>query len=242
MYGKIDSTNAAAKDLAERGAPGGTIVLCREQTQGKGQKGRAWLSPPRIGVYLSMVFRPSRLSNPALLPILAGLGIVGKLDRCFPTLEPAIKWPNDIIVRDRKCAGVLAEATWSDRSLRHLVVGVGVNVKPLPGKVPATIRKGAISIEEALGREVRLAAVAEAVVQGLEAELASPAERLSPALLETLDRYDWLRDRRARVFTPGDEVGVSGICVGIAPDGALLFRPDRGALRRVKSAHVEAER
>ena len=87
--------------------------------------------------------------------------------------------------------------------------------------------------------------VADAVVRGLEKYLSHPAPVLTPALLDEVDRHDWLRDRRVRLTSPSAEEGeahaTSGVCVGIAPDGALLFRPDRGALRRVQAGTVTAE-
>ncbi len=89
------------------------------------------------------------------------------------------------------------------------------------------------------GQRVQLADVADAVIAGLETRLLRAPRSLDGALLEQVDRYDWLRDRRARLTLPGDEAGQPGTCVGIAPDGALLFRPDRGALRRVTDGVVD---
>jgi len=112
LYGKIDSTNEAARDLAEGGAPAGTIVLCREQTAGRGRAGHEWYSPKDAGVYLSMVLRPSQISHPAMISILAGVGVVERLDATLPGLRPGIKWPNDVVAGDLKIGGILAEASW----------------------------------------------------------------------------------------------------------------------------------
>ena len=114
----VESTNDAAKQLAEDGAPDGTIVLAREQTKGRGRAGHSWFSPRDGGVYLSIVYHPRDLSHPAPLIILAGLGIIEELERSFPGLRPMLKWPNDLIVGDRKFGGLLAEAAWSDAAPR----------------------------------------------------------------------------------------------------------------------------
>ena len=241
LFGRVASTNDEARTLAEEGAPAGTIVLGREQTAGRGRGGRIWHSPPNGGVYLSMVFRPAQLENPRLLPVLAGLGVVRALDAAFGGLSPAIKWPNDIYAGDRKCGGILAEAAWSERVPRFLIVGVGVNVRPLPDGVPARVRATSTSLEEQLDRQVELVAVADAIVAGLERYLRAPAAVLDGAGLELVDRYDWLKDRRVGVLADGAEAPTIGVAVGIAPDGALLFRPDRGALRRVEQAVVTPE-
>ena len=241
VYGRVDSTNAVARALADDGAPEGTIVIAREQTAGRGRAGRSWYSPTGRGLYLSMVFRPEALENPTLLPILAGLGLAVRLEAAYPRLAPRLKWPNDIIIGDAKVAGILCEAAWEGASPRYVVVGVGVNVKPLGSSAPPDLADKAVSLEQALGSEVGLVEVADSVVRGLEAEMRPPAPALDAGRLESVDRLDGLRDRRVSVMTEEAEAPTRGVAVGIAPDGALLFRPDRGALRRVKTATVELE-
>lgn len=240
LYGSIDSTNEAARELADEDAPEGTVVLCREQKAGRGRLGRTWHSPSGKGVYLSVIFRPQKPVIPPLASVLAGLGVVVELDRAFPSLDPKLKWPNDLMAGDRKFGGVLCEACWSDADPRYLVVGVGVNVKPMKDALPKSLRARATWIE-AHQEDVELPSVADAVLEGLEARLRSLRASMDVAELDLLDRYDWLKNRRVTVTEADEEKGAVGVCVGIAPDGALLFRPDRGALRRVTSATVEAE-
>lgn len=240
LYGAVDSTNDLARDLADGGAAAGTIVLAREQKGGRGRAGRRWHSPAG-GLYLSMIFRPGQVENPELLPLLAGLGIVRELERRFDGLRPALKWPNDLMADDRKLGGVLSEAVWGDGGLRHLVIGTGVNVAPLKSGAPRGLRGHATSLEAVLDRKVPLEEVADSVIAGLEAFVPRAPARLDVPLLALADRYDWLRDRRVSVTPLDGGEKLSGTCVGIAPDGALLFRPDRGALRRLTRVSVEAE-
>lgn len=237
----VDSTNDVAKELAESGAPDGAVVVAGRQKKGRGRAGRSWYSPRDRGVYLSMVFHPRDLTHPAPLSILAGLGIVEALERVLPGLRPMLKWPNDLIAGDRKFGGILAEAAWSDAAPRYLVVGAGLNVRPIRKDAPEDVRERGTSIDAELDATTPLVVVADAVVRGLDEALAHPGPVLGPSVLERVDRHDWLRDRRARVQVAGDAGPVAGVCVGIAPDGALLFRPDRGALRRIPSGTVTAE-
>lgn len=239
LYGTIDSTNEAARELAEEGAPAGTVLLCREQTAGRGRAGHAWYSPEDRGLYMSMILRPTDLSHPAMVSILSGLGIVERLDAGFPGLQPALKWPNDIVARGLKLGGVLAEASWQDAHPMHLVVGVGLNIRPLGADAPAELQDLATTMDSVLGEPANFAAVADRVIEGLETWLPRSPVTLTSDLLDRVDRYDWLRDRRARFTPPGAEEGQPGTCVGIAPDGALLFRPDRGALKRVTDGVVD---
>ncbi len=239
LYGKIDSTNEAARELAEAGTPAGTVVLCSEQTAGRGRAGHEWYSPRDAGVYLSMVLRPADLAHPGMISILGGLGVVERLDARFKALAPGLKWPNDLIAGGLKLGGVLAEASWSESRPRHLVVGVGINVRPLGSEAPADVRTRATAIDSEIGETVSMVEVADCVIAGLETWLPRAPASLEGDLLTRVDRYDWLRDRRARLTLPGAEDGHPGTCVGIAPDGALLFRPDRGALRRVLDGVVD---
>lgn len=237
LYGSVGSTNERAGELAESGAPAGTVVLAREQTEGRGRAGRRWHSPPDTGLYMSVIFRPDRIDNPVLLQLVAGLGIAAELDADFEGLDPAVKWPNDLVADDRKFGGVLSEATWEEDTPRHLVVGTGINVGE-PDGFPEGLRGGATSLQEVLDEEIPLVEVADAVLRGLEERLVDPPGSLDDPSLDLLDRYDWLRDRRVDVQPEDEEEFLDGVCVGVAPDGALLFRPDRGALRRLHSATV----
>lgn len=239
-YGKVESTNVVARMLAESEEPAGTIVLAREQTAGRGRGERRWYSPPG-GLYLSMVFRPSGDSLLPLTSVLASLGVVRELDRRFPGIEPRIMWPNDILSDGRKLGGVLPDATSGEKGVRFLVVGVGINVKPLGEGAPRGLARRATSLEDRACHSVDLSQVADAVVTGLERYLQAPPISADATTLDLLDRYDWLKGRRVRVSYPGQRDGIRGLSVGIAPDGALLFRPDRGALRRCTAGSVKVE-
>ncbi|MEK6254844.1 MAG: biotin--[acetyl-CoA-carboxylase] ligase, partial [Gemmatimonadales bacterium] len=188
LYGKIDSTNEAARELAEAGTPAGTVVLCREQTAGRGRAGHEWHSPGDAGVYLSMVLRPADLSHPGMISILGGLGVVERLDARFKALAPGLKWPNDLIAGGLKLGGVLAEASWSESRPRHLVVGVGINVRPLGSEAPADVRTRATAIDSEIGETVSMVEVADCVIAGLETWLPRAPASLEGDLLTRVDR------------------------------------------------------
>lgn len=234
VYGEIDSTMTAARELADEGAPPGTIVLSRGQTAGRGRAGSTFHSPSGDGVYLSMVFRPLGERIDAPITILAGLGVTLELAGSFPDLSPSVKWPNDLIARDRKLGGILAEAIRDPGGGHQLIVGVGINLSTR--KLPDDLAGRAVGIAECC--EAEPVDVADAVVRGLERWLRDPPPALTEAMLADLDRLDWLKNRRVAV-TETPEASVEGCAAGIAPDGGLLFRPDRGPLRAVRTGSVE---
>ncbi|WP_419948793.1 biotin--[acetyl-CoA-carboxylase] ligase [Candidatus Palauibacter sp.] len=233
-FGSIPSTNDVARELAGAGAPAGSIVLCHEQTAGRGRRGRAWRSPAGAGLYLSMLFRLGTEIVPPLVTVVAGVDVARELNRRFPGLGVGVKWPNDLMARDRKVGGILSESAGGGNAEGLLVIGVGVNVEP--GRLPEEVHR-AVSLAECVG-PVSLIDVADAVVAGLERRLPAVPNTLDSASLDELDRFDWLRNRWVEHRIPDREPAV-GLAAGIAPDGALLLRPRGGALRRVVAGSIE---
>jgi len=141
-YDSIGSTNDEAKHLARDGAPEGTLIWALEQRDGRGRRGRAWISP-RGNLYLSLILRPDcPAGSAAQLGFVAALAVGGALRAILPRIERlAYKWPNDVLISGRKIAGVLLESeTVAPEKLSFVVVGVGVNltVSPQGTELPAT--------------------------------------------------------------------------------------------------------
>lgn len=138
----VASTNDEARRLAAAGAEDGTLVWAREQTQGRGRLGRGWTSPPG-NLYLSLVLRPERpLAEAAQLGFVAAVALCDALGSVVPPLvEVTLKWPNDVLVNERKAAGILLETMLDkDGALDALILGMGVNIAHYPEEsaYPAT--------------------------------------------------------------------------------------------------------
>jgi len=233
-FESVTSTNDVARKLADNGALPGSIVICREQVEGRGRDGRAWVSPAHAGVYLSMLFRPKRECVKPLITVLAGVDVATALAAEFPGLAPSIKWPNDLMVDERKLGGILAETSSAPDGSLVLILGVGVNVRQ--AKLPKELTS-ATAIDEFVEGADPLR-VADAIVRGLERRLVRLPILLDDPAFDEFDQLDWLRNRRVCHQLP-EAAPVMGVAVGIAPDGALLLRPDHGALVRVVAGSVE---
>jgi BirA family biotin operon repressor/biotin-[acetyl-CoA-carboxylase] ligase len=234
-FAQLPSTMDEARRRAASGAAEGLVVLAEEQTAGRGRSGRAWSSPPGVGVWMSMVARPAALPAPGLLPLLVGLAAAEALD---PFVRPAVtqvKWPNDLQLAGRKVAGILCEGSWDGARPGSVVVGIGLNVLHVPGDFPDEVRETATSLRIVAGWSPPRVEVAGAVAGAVARALRNPPSQLTGAMLDTLRRRDALEGRPVRV-TGAQET--AGTALGVSPAGALLLRDADGVLRTVTSGTV----
>jgi BirA family transcriptional regulator, biotin operon repressor / biotin---[acetyl-CoA-carboxylase] ligase len=166
----LASTNASLHARGRLGEPEGAIVLADEQTAGRGQANRVWISPPRCNLYMSVLLRPS--IAPAQAPLLSLLAAVALVD----TLRQegavcGIKWPNDVLIQQRKVAGILAEMETQHDAIQFVVVGIGVNINMTQEELDdhlGPIAQTATSLRVSLGREICREALLARLLEHLE--------------------------------------------------------------------------
>ncbi|MDX2093507.1 MAG: biotin--[acetyl-CoA-carboxylase] ligase [Kofleriaceae bacterium] len=236
---ECSSTNDEAGRLARAGARHGTVVIALAQRAGRGREGRPWASPPGTGLYLSAVVRPP-LPLADVPPMTLAIGI-GVCDAARAMGVPAqLKWPNDALVcegeQQRKLAGVLIEAQSQGARLESVVIGIGVNIRPLGPDVPTDVAARAISLEEAAGmtidREVFIATLLGHVEHWVDRYIAMGVETIIPAWTERM-----AHGLVARAMIDG--APQIGELAGLDSDGALLVRMSSGTTHRVRSGDVE---
>jgi len=137
-----DSTNERARELVEAGAPGGTVVTAREQTAGRGRRGRVWTAPEGKALLYSAVLRPLDERH-LLLPLSVPLAVCAAAEELRPGIECQVKWPNDIWLKGKKLSGILIESRPQDS---WAVIGVGLNLSIAPEEFPPDLRQPAISL------------------------------------------------------------------------------------------------
>ena len=224
LFHTLTSSLDVVHDLAARGAGHGTAVLADEQTEGRGRDGRTWRSPAG-GVWLGMVLRPGHVALGAL-SVRAGLVVADAVDELLGTAAAQLKWPNDVLLADRKVAGVLCEMRWQGESPEWLALGVGVNVC---NEIPAELASRAVALAEFVPG-LRRVDVLDRLVPALAA-VATGRPTLTEAECRAFAERDWLRGRELR--TPA-----AGRARGLAPDGALLVDLG-GDTVAVREGHVE---
>jgi len=218
----LSSTNEHARELAEDGWPEGTIVLSEEQTAGKGRAGRTWHSPPGLGLNVSVILKPSfPPEKVALMTLMTAVAAVQALRERGH--EATIKWPNDILLGDRKIGGVLADARLRPGGPADIVVGLGLNVNHLEADFPPDLLPRAGSIRMHSGAEADRTALLAAILNRLDEAYAQAKDGGAGTDARLIETYTALCPmcRGRKVVVQGEGEPISGESAGIAPSGAL---------------------
>ncbi|MGH7273177.1 MAG: biotin--[acetyl-CoA-carboxylase] ligase, partial [Nitrospiria bacterium] len=160
LFAQLESTNKTALKMAEQlvtlpgGGAEGTLVLAEAQSQGRGRLGRRWISPPSVNLYASLILRPRIPAPDAPVVTCLAATSVAQAIRAVTGLEAVIKWPNDILIHDRKVSGILTELGVVKDQVNYLVIGIGINVNLDPEALPDEIRATATSLMAEAGQEV----------------------------------------------------------------------------------------
>ncbi|HEY3012344.1 MAG TPA: biotin--[acetyl-CoA-carboxylase] ligase [Gemmatimonadales bacterium] len=224
-FERVGSTMDVIHELAARGAEAGTIVVASEQLDGRGSRGRTWHSPPG-GLWLSALFRPPTLGGIEVVSLRVGLAVARAVEP-LASGRIQLKWPNDLMLNQRKVGGILCEARWQGGALGWVAVGIGLNVR---NQIPAKLRGAAVSLAEERP-DITGEEVTEAVVTALEG-VDFRAERLSASELEQFADRDWLRGREIRQ-------PLRGTVTGLGDDGTLLVRTPEGPGVSLRSGSVQ---
>lgn len=233
----VDSTNNYVKKLADEGAPHGTVVLCDQQTGGRGRRGNSFVSPAGKGLYLSVLLRPELPPMDVIdLTAWIAVAVCDAVEKVIGE-RPGIKWTNDIILHKKKLCGILTELSLEGESgaLSYVVAGIGINVSQSAEDFGAEVSQVAISLEQALGRTIRRADLAAAVIRALDRlDRDFPAKKA-----EYLERY------RADCLTTGHEVRLiqkgetrTAFAESIDDDFALVVRWSDGTRETVTAGDV----
>ena len=235
-YREVSSTQDVAEELARNGADEGTVVIAETQTRGRGRKGREWVSPSEGGIYLSIILRPSLMPSQIIqIPLIAGVA-VSKIIMRVTTLQPGIKWPNDVITGGKKVAGILTEMSCELDRVNYVVLGIGVNVNT-PGSFLAEPTGG---IGTSLGDQCQRLVPRVEFVQNLLCEFETIYMKFLASGFSSI-REEWKKlDNTigSWVKVSDGEEKVEGKAIDIDEGGFLLVRQDNGEIKRIVSGDV----
>ena len=239
FYHTVGSTNDVARDLAERGAADGVVVVANQQTAGRGRLGRSWFSPPGAGLYVSVVLDPpGAQTDPGVVTLGAGVALAEAI-RVTTGVGVQLKWPNDLVMEAedaprRKLGGILAEGFLIDGRLRRVILGFGVNLAPC--EIPDDLRARVTSLEVEAGRPVdRAVLLTEALGRLREVSAATTSEEAAALLVRWQDLSPSCRGVSVSWSTARGRC--HGTTAGIDPRGALIVETLEGR-QQIVSADV----
>ena len=222
-FESLDSTNTYLKKRAAGGAPEGTVVIANAQTAGRGRMGRSFASAPGLGIYLSMLLRPSTEAE-CVQSLTAGTAVaVCRAVERVCGVAPGIKWINDLFLKGKKICGILCESSVKSGSAEYVVLGIGLNVITRPQDFPEELRGTAGSLYSQTGIVYERGKLISAMISELSAMY--EAWKTDPCAL--------LDDYRRRCIVLGKTVEVSPVTGGVFTAAAEEISDDFGLVLRL---------
>lgn len=232
---EVFSTNEEAKMIAEDGKPHGSLIVAENQVAGKGRKGRSWVSDGRNSIAMSLLLRPTfDVEKASMVKFIMALAVADVLSK-LTTLDVKIKWPNDVIVNNKKVCGILTEMGTENGSIDHIIVGVGINVNQKLFSEDLQDKATSLFIEK--GERYSRADIILAVLEFFEYyyDIFVDSGDLSD-VVAVYEGYLVNKDKEVKVFDPKGEY--KGIATGINDYGELVVQKEDGKFVRVSSGEV----
>ena len=236
VFEETTSTSDVAERLAHDGVKEGMVVFAEAQTRGRGRLGRRWHSPPRKGLWFTVLLRPNLRPSSATQFVIAGAVALCRAIREQTGLQPDIKWPNDLLVRGRKLAGILTEMNAELDHLNYLLLGIGVDVNLDAEDYPPELRALATSLRLETGSSVNRSGLAVSILRELDRAYRTIQAGQFAQLTEEWYRQCGTLGRQVAIRV-GDRV-LQGRAEALDDDGALLLRTQHGRIERVLGGDV----
>ncbi len=240
VFEQTTSTNDVIEKLARDGVKEGAVVFAESQTRGRGRLGRKWISPTRKGLWFSVLLRPSVNPQETTQLTVASATALRRAIKTVTGLSAEIKWPNDLLLGGKKVEGILTEMSAEVDRVRHIILGIGVDVNQDANEFPAELRGIATSLKIEAGEAISRAGLATEMLRELDADYTRIGAGKFPQLAD-----EW----EAGCATIGKNVSVQmgarlirGRAEALDDDGALLVRTEHGHLERVIGGDVTLEK
>lgn len=240
VFEETNSTNDLVDRMARDGVPEGVVVFAESQTRGRGRLGRVWMSPRGKGLWFSVLLRPALPPQAATQLTIAAATSICRAIHVVTGLSPEIKWPNDILYRGRKLAGILTEMGAELDRIKHVVIGAGLNVNQSAEDFPPELRRQATSLQMESGQAVARPVLAAEILRQLDLDYARIGQGKFGEIAD-----EWARQCSTLGLRVSIQVGnrqVNGLAEALDADGALLVRAHHGHLERIVGGDVILEK
>ncbi|MBQ2665416.1 biotin--[acetyl-CoA-carboxylase] ligase [Methanobrevibacter sp.] len=233
IFNEVKSTNTVAKFLATNGAENGTVIISEKQTDARGRSGKAWESPEG-GVWLSVIVTPNvHYSKLPLITLATGVAVAKAIERTGIT-SAEIKWPNDIMIHDKKVCGILTEAVTQYNSIENVIIGVGIDANIDVNDFPEELKNGTTTIAEELGRKEDENVLIRYFLEEFEKIAIQFNNEEYEAILKEWRKRSYSIGKIVEVREPFNK-NYDAYVVGIGKEGALIVEKIDGTLEKVIS-------
>jgi BirA family biotin operon repressor/biotin-[acetyl-CoA-carboxylase] ligase len=230
-FHEVDSTNTQVAMRGRTGAAAGLVIVADRQTAGRGRLQRAWHSPERVNLYFSILLRPPWPPHqPPPVSLAVGVALAETMERRIG-YAPALKWPNDLLVHNRKLAGVLVEVAATRQHLEQVILGIGLNVNQ--ETFPPPLDETAISLRQVISEQTDRGELLADLLNTLEPHLEQLDHSNHHMMIESWNSYFSWRGQKIRIQTAQGEF--RGIALGASSHGALRIREESGQEREILS-------
>ncbi len=240
VFEETTSTNDVIEKLARDGVKEGVVVFAESQTKGRGRLGRKWVSQKQNGLWFSVLLRPELRPQETTQLTVASATALRRAIHAQTNLLPEIKWPNDILIHGRKVAGILTELSAELDRVKHVILGIGVDVNQAAGDFPSELRKQATSLKIELGKPVPRPELVVAMLRELDHDYARVCAGEFAAVADEWESHCTTIGKNVAIQI-GDR-RIRGCAEALDDDGALLLRTEHGRLERIIGGDVTLEK
>ena len=234
-YDEVDSTNTVLRNLADKGAVSGTTVTAESQSAGRGRRGRTWVSPSGTNIYMSLLIRPDFEPEKArMLTVIMALSVAQAINESTE-LKAKIKWPNDIVVNNKKVTGILTEMILNNETGPYVIIGTGINVNI--NEFPDEIKDMATSLKLESGKEVNREEIIALTMSYFEDNYNRFLKTKDISLLKG-EYESLLVNKDKEVLILGEKEPYKGTALGIDNEGELLVKDEYGNINKIYAGEV----
>jgi BirA family transcriptional regulator, biotin operon repressor / biotin---[acetyl-CoA-carboxylase] ligase len=218
----VSSTNDYAKTLAKKGEPEGSLIIADKQTGGRGRKQRKWISPEK-GLWFSLILRPKITPNDAMLTTMCAACAVTKGISEQTPLKPSIKWPNDILINNKKVCGILTELSAEIDEITYLIIGIGINVN---NEIPSELKEKSTTLKQESNKPIDSVLLLSSILSSFEHFYQKLTNKDILTIKDTWRSYS--STIGAKVTVKKEKEVITGIAVDLGEHGELIIKNNQG--------------
>lgn len=248
LFDELVSTNLTAHEMALSGVPEGTVVIADSQSEGRGRRGRPWFSPPGDNIYTSVILHPPVSPEKApQLTLVAAVALAETIDlflneasQAVSRLKAEIKWPNDILIGGKKCAGILAEMKADAGEVQYVVLGIGINVNLDSQDMPEEISAIATSLSIAAGLDFKRGRIIQTLYSNMENWYKRYLGKGFPSIRERWNNLSAVNGQYVQAASPSNKNDgyEEGVALGINDKGLLEMRKEDGRIIEISAGEI----